>query len=473
MKFQGQRTRAAILCLAILATCLCAALLIAQGAPGATITAVDAKTGMVTGKVNSTGQVFEFTLANKALTSRLHTGQGVYVNIGNRQVSLDGKTAAGNIVNILPMLGKPLTASSSSSASPSDAVIHAPVDLLTSSGTAAVLPLCGSATFSISCDANGNPVSSTVQITRNSVNIVHSESGYQLTANLSVVAPKDIPVLVHIGSSTGVCKISLPAGSLPFFFTSQLDLTSIGSGSYKVGFGYPSNSSQPWQVAPGTTCGSNLPPDWLFLTLASRLPRPACVTSNSSGTVVTQCPNSNSGSGTSTGSSSTGTTAQGGTAVSTYPVSLIMINEFGVYRDTATNATPSFLEVYNGSSENYDLKGHSLSIRLIGQSTDTLITTFSQSTRLPAHGYYVLKGQVPLGAAGLFVLRKGDPTSGTVLDAVAYGGASNPFFSTSAAGNPFSAGTHALARSPNGTNTNNNQADFRFTTMPTPGAANQ
>src|SRR4051794_8802868 len=84
----------------------------AQGTPGGTITAVNAKTGVVTGKVNSTGQIFTFTLANKAMLSQVPPGQGVYVNLGRKQVSLDGKTAAGTIVSILPLL-KPLTGSSS------------------------------------------------------------------------------------------------------------------------------------------------------------------------------------------------------------------------------------------------------------------------------------------------------------------------------------------------------------------------
>jgi hypothetical protein len=117
MKFQGQRMHAPILCLAMLATCLCAALLVAQGAPGATVTSVNEKSGVVTGKVNSTGQVFTFTLANKALLSHLHPGQGVFVNLGKKQVSLDGKSASGNIVSIAPLLRNPSAVSAGSSGS--------------------------------------------------------------------------------------------------------------------------------------------------------------------------------------------------------------------------------------------------------------------------------------------------------------------------------------------------------------------
>ena len=77
--------------------CICVA---NAQAPGATITGVNEKTGVVTAKVNSTGQVFEFVLANKAELARVRPGQGVYVNLGKRQVSLDGKSASGTIVTI-------------------------------------------------------------------------------------------------------------------------------------------------------------------------------------------------------------------------------------------------------------------------------------------------------------------------------------------------------------------------------------
>src|SRR5438067_77842 len=80
---------------------------VAQGAPGGTITAVDAKTGVVTGKVNSTGQVFTFALANKALVNGVHPGQGVFVNLGKKQVSLDGKSASGTILALLPIVKRP------------------------------------------------------------------------------------------------------------------------------------------------------------------------------------------------------------------------------------------------------------------------------------------------------------------------------------------------------------------------------
>jgi hypothetical protein len=233
------------------------------------------------------------------------------------------------------------------------------------------------------------------------------------------------------------------------------------------------NGSKPWQVAPGaTTCGANFSsPDWLLYTLASRLPSPACVSSNSSGAVVTQCPNSNSGAGTSASSSGTGATPQGATPTSSYPVSLIMINEFGIYRDGSTGATPTFIELYNASNKSYELKGHTISFREPGQTADVASAAFSKSTPLPAHGYYLMNvgAASALKVGGLFTLRN---PAGAILDAVGFGSGANTFFACSGAPAIGSA-IGAIARHPNGANTNNNQADFRFTTAPTPGAANQ
>ena len=71
----------------------------AQG-PSSQITAINQQTGIITAKVNATGQVFEFKLTNKALLQSLKVGQAVYANFITRQVSLDGKIICCQIVNI-------------------------------------------------------------------------------------------------------------------------------------------------------------------------------------------------------------------------------------------------------------------------------------------------------------------------------------------------------------------------------------
>jgi hypothetical protein len=72
-------------------------------APGATVTAVDIKAGVVTAHVNSTGQVFTFKLTNEALLKSVHPGQGIYVNLGKKEISPDGKSTSGSIVTIFPV----------------------------------------------------------------------------------------------------------------------------------------------------------------------------------------------------------------------------------------------------------------------------------------------------------------------------------------------------------------------------------
>ena len=74
-------------------------------APLSAVTAIDAGTGIVTAKVSATGQTFQFKLSNRALTSQMRVGEGVYANFTNRQVSLDGRSVAGTITAIAPAIG--------------------------------------------------------------------------------------------------------------------------------------------------------------------------------------------------------------------------------------------------------------------------------------------------------------------------------------------------------------------------------
>lgn len=66
--------------------------------PCCSVSNVNTATGLVAAKVNATGQGFQFTLTNRALTTRLRAGQGVYANFKTMQVSLDGRTVAGAIL---------------------------------------------------------------------------------------------------------------------------------------------------------------------------------------------------------------------------------------------------------------------------------------------------------------------------------------------------------------------------------------
>ena len=56
------------------------------------IVGVDAKSGLVTAKIRTTGNVFDFKPSTPAALATLRVGQAVFANLTNHQVSLDGRT---------------------------------------------------------------------------------------------------------------------------------------------------------------------------------------------------------------------------------------------------------------------------------------------------------------------------------------------------------------------------------------------
>lgn len=70
--------------------------------PCCSIVSTNPATGAVAARVNASGQGFQFTLINRALTTRLRAGEGVYANFRTKQVSLDGRTVVGTIMTIGP-----------------------------------------------------------------------------------------------------------------------------------------------------------------------------------------------------------------------------------------------------------------------------------------------------------------------------------------------------------------------------------
>jgi hypothetical protein len=65
-----------------------------------TITAIDAATRLVSGKVTANASVFQFTVANARTLATLRVGQGVFANFITRQVSLDGRSACCAITSV-------------------------------------------------------------------------------------------------------------------------------------------------------------------------------------------------------------------------------------------------------------------------------------------------------------------------------------------------------------------------------------
>jgi hypothetical protein len=124
--------------------------------PDATVTSVDARTGVVTGKVNSTGQVFTFTLVEQALLARVRPCQGVFADLAKNRVTLDGKQPHGKILT-LSSLGKTAT-SPGSAGTTSGASGSGKAGGSTGAGTTSPPPVvfsCGGTTTPLTADTCG------------------------------------------------------------------------------------------------------------------------------------------------------------------------------------------------------------------------------------------------------------------------------------------------------------------------------
>ncbi|OGE90167.1 MAG: hypothetical protein A3E29_03635 [Candidatus Doudnabacteria bacterium RIFCSPHIGHO2_12_FULL_48_16] len=140
--------------------------------------------------------------------------------------------------------------------------------------------------------------------------------------------------------------------------------------------------------------------------------------------------------------------------------------------------TNDFVEIYNPTSSDIDLKGYRLVKRTKTGTTDTALKSWTASTIVKAHGFYLWANSsfTDISAApdtsttgsiaddNAVALRNGANDTGAIIDSVAWGQATNAFVEGSAfAANP---GTNqSLERLPggeagNGLDTNNNSTDF-------------
>jgi hypothetical protein len=74
--------------------------LAAASRPCCYVTAIDAHTGLVTAKENTTGRPFQFVPTPAARTGELHVGSPVYADFGSRRVSLDGRHMCCNMLPV-------------------------------------------------------------------------------------------------------------------------------------------------------------------------------------------------------------------------------------------------------------------------------------------------------------------------------------------------------------------------------------
>jgi hypothetical protein len=161
----------------------------------------------------------------------------------------------------------------------------------------------------------------------------------------------------------------------------------------------------------------------------------------------------------------------------------IRVNEFMTGSTGA--ASNEFVELVNAGSAAVDISGFRFAYRSAAGTSDVTLATAPDGTTIPAGGFYLLAGSGYLGShtpdqtfsasiaatGGGLAVRD---ASGTILDSVGYGEATNAFVE----GHPTTAPPATAApgsssnRIPDGHDTNDNAADFSVSASPTPGASN-
>lgn len=144
-------------------------------------------------------------------------------------------------------------------------------------------------------------------------------------------------------------------------------------------------------------------------------------------------------------------------------------------------STDEFIELYNPCSATVSLLGATLVYRASTSGGDNFTFATFPSMSVPSHGYFVVANGNFTGTADMKPFQGGGgmavagggialrDAQDAVVDSIGWGTAVNAFVEGTVA--PAPSTTQTLARTPNGTDTNNNLADFALAT-PTPGAAN-
>jgi hypothetical protein len=155
---------------------------------------------------------------------------------------------------------------------------------------------------------------------------------------------------------------------------------------------------------------------------------------------------------------------------------------------TSANAAEEFVEIHNVSSGTIDLNGYRVVYRSSSGTTDLgPIAAWTTPTPLAAGAYYLIGSDVyntahpgsanltystngfsTSGNAGGLAIRQGAANTGTVIDALGYGTATNALFEGTRAPAPGNAG-NSLARANGGCqDTDNNASDFSALTPSAP-----
>jgi len=162
---------------------------------------------------------------------------------------------------------------------------------------------------------------------------------------------------------------------------------------------------------------------------------------------------------------------------------VVRMNEFST--GTTASATDEFVELFNAGATPAVVGGYKLVYRSGAGTSDISLGTIPDGTMLAPGAFYLFGGsgyagarapdqtfsQGLAGTAGGVGLRDG---GGKLLDSVGYGTATNAFVEAHAAAAPPSTAVPGSSdiRFPDGTDSDDNGADFRVTVVPTPGAPN-
>ena len=163
--------------------------------------------------------------------------------------------------------------------------------------------------------------------------------------------------------------------------------------------------------------------------------------------------------------------------------SAVRVNELAT--GTTSSATDEFVELFNAGTAPADLSGYKLVYRSGAGSSDVSLATIPEGTTLAPGAFYLFGGSGYAGAktpnqafsAGIAAAAGGvglRSAAGTLVDSVGYGTATNTLVETRPAPAPPTTAAPGSSdiRLPDGTDTDDNGADFTSTAAPTPGAPN-
>ncbi|GAA5527683.1 ExeM/NucH family extracellular endonuclease [Herpetosiphon gulosus] len=157
----------------------------------------------------------------------------------------------------------------------------------------------------------------------------------------------------------------------------------------------------------------------------------------------------------------------------------LVISQFQTAGGTADD---EFIEIHNISANPVDLNGHRVVYRAAAGVNDVSIASWTTSVVIPAGGFYLLGratsydgtvtadttfGSGISGTGGGFAIRNGALNTGTIIDSVGFGGATNEFVEGTVVAAP-SANNSAQRNNSSCTDTDNNTADFSLLTPSDP-----